>query len=525
MDRPNVLFIITDQLRSDHTGFGGNSVVKTPNLDRLADESVRFRRAYCAHPLCGPSRRTLLTGRMPSVHGSWDNGTPLDWDANTFVRVLREHGYRTGHVGKSHIQEIFDRPPPNAGDDIPTVYPPEGEGKAINPTWGADWDQWELGSRHKKEWVEMPEDYYGFDSAEIICGHEDLPSGHYLHWAKQRAKQKGLDLDLIGGPQNALQRYDGWNQVYQSSVLEELYPTTYVTQRSIDFLEKSQDDDRPFFLFASYPDPHHPFTAPGRYYDMYDPDDVPLPDTFYDTHEASMPHIQAMIRERGKDHRGPFPFSIDEEQYRHASAVQYGLISMIDDGIGQILATLKQLGVDENTIVVFTSDHGDMFGDHGLMLKHAIHYQSVINIPLLIKAPGIEAGQTDSMASLLDIGRTILDLTNCPTYQGMQGHSLVPALHDTSVAVRDRVLIEEGMPLDVTRQGSAYCLRTLVTEEARLTIYEGFEHGELFDLQNDPDELNNLFAKPEGQPLRAKMMEKLVYTMMAYSNQGKVPPI
>ncbi|MFK7804708.1 MAG: sulfatase-like hydrolase/transferase, partial [Anaerolineae bacterium] len=229
MSRPNILFIITDQLRPDHTGFGGNPIVQTPNLDRLAQESVQFKRAYCAHPLCGPSRRTLMTGRMPSTHGSWDNGTPLDLDANTFVRVLRQNGYRTGHIGKSHIQEVFGGPPPNAGSDIPSIHHPPGEGKAINPTWEEGWDQYEMASRHHKEWVDVPEDYYGFDHAEFICGHEDVPSGHYLHWAQE----KGLDLNKMGGPQNALKRYEQWNQVYQSSVPEELYPTSYVTERSI----------------------------------------------------------------------------------------------------------------------------------------------------------------------------------------------------------------------------------------------------------------------------------------------------
>ncbi|MFK7805382.1 MAG: sulfatase-like hydrolase/transferase [Anaerolineae bacterium] len=329
----------------------------------------------------------------------------------------------------------------------------------------------------------------------------------------------------MGAPQNALKRYEAWNQVYQSSVPEELYPTSYVTERSIEFLEKSKEDDRPFFLFASYPDPHHPFAPPGKYYDMYDPADVSVSDTFNDPHADSMPHIQKMVANRGKDHRGPFPFSINEDQLRKAEAVEYGSITMLDEGIGELLATLKRLGLDDNTVIVFTSDHGDAFGDHGLMLKHAVHYQGVIQVPLLIKAPGMESGTTHSMVSLLDMGQTLLELASCPEYKGMQGHSACPILKDPAVSVRDRVLVEEGMPLDVTGQGSAYCLRTLVTDEARLTIYDGLEQGELFDLKNDPDELNNLFAKPEGRPLRAEMMEKLVYTMMGYSNYGKEPSL
>lgn len=121
------------------------------------------------------------------------------------------------------------------------------------------------------------------------------------------------------------------------------------------------------------------------------------------------------------------------------------------------------------------------------------------------------------MASLLDIGQTFLELTGCPACQGMQGHSLCPILKDLSASVREQVLVEEGMLVDVTNQGSAYCLRTLVTEKARLTLYEGIEHGKLFDWKNDPDEMNNLFAKPEGRQLRTEMM--------AYSHYGKAPEV
>lgn len=519
MTQPNILFIISDQLRPDHTGFGGNKIVKTPNLDRLAKQSVQFDRTFTAHPICGPSRRTLLTGRMPSVHGSWDNGTPLDWDANTFVRVLRENGYRTGHVGKSHIQEMFDVPPDM--EDAPDIHRLTGEGKAVNPNWGEGWDSLEYGGRHLKEWVEMPEDYYGFDHVELVCGHNDRPSGHYIHWARER----GLDESRMGGPKHALKRFGDWNQIYQSSTPKELYPTSYITERSVAFLEKAEEDDRPFFLFASYPDPHHPFSPPSDYYDMYDADEIPLPSSFYDTHEDSMPFIQEMVANRGNDHRGPFPFCMNEAQYRKATAVEYGSITMLDEAVGELLATLERLGLDENTIIVFTSDHADAFGDHGLMLKHAVHYLGVLNVPLLIKAPNVKADTTQSLASLLDVGQTLLDLADCPEYKGMQGHSLTPILQDPTATVRDRVLVEEGMPVGVTQQGSAYCLRTLVTDEARITLYEGLEHGELFDLQADPDEMKNLFGKPEGQVLQATMMEKLVRTMMAYQHYGKVPEV
>ncbi len=516
MKRPNFLFIITDQQRADHVGFGGNEIVQTPNLDGLAQEGTQFERAYVPNPICGPCRRSILTGRMPSMHGGWNNGIALDWDANTFVRVLRQHDYRTGLIGKSHIQEMIEGPPPDAGDDHPTLFAPGGVGEAVNPRREAGWDLWERIRRHRQEWVDVPQDFYGFDHVDLVCGHQDLPSGHYFHWVKEQ----GADVHKIGEPRNALRRYEGWNQVFQSSVPEELFPTSYITQRTIEFLQEAQEDERPFFLFASYPDPHHPFAAPGRYYDMYDPQSIPLPSTLYDTHEDSMPHFKNMIANRGKDSHGPFPFSISAEQLRHATAVEYGTITMIDEGVGEILATLERLGLDDSTIVVFTSDHGDMFGDHGIMLKHATHYEGVVRVPLVIKTPETDAGQCNSLVSLLDLGQTVLDLADCPEYNGMQGHSLRPLIEDPSDSVRDAVLIEEDMPVDVMGQGHSYCLRTLVTEDARLTLYAGSDHGELFDLKNDPDEMTNLFARPEGQELRADMMQRLAYAMMEHTNFG-----
>ncbi|MEM8863697.1 MAG: sulfatase-like hydrolase/transferase, partial [Chloroflexota bacterium] len=150
----NFIFIMTDQLRPDHTGFGGNTIVQTPNLDKLAAESRRFNRAYCASPLCGPSRSSIFTSRMPSAHGNWLNTLGLDWEANTFVRVLKENGYRTALIGKSHLQDFASRKEvregrPNLPLDLPNReaimrfkrYLPEGDGKAVNRPWPENWNK------------------------------------------------------------------------------------------------------------------------------------------------------------------------------------------------------------------------------------------------------------------------------------------------------------------------------------------------------------------------------------------------
>lgn len=513
--RPNFLFIMTDQLRPDHTGFGGNPVVQTPNLDRLAAQSRQFDRAYCPIPLCGPARASIMTGRMPSVHGSWYNSIALDWDANTFVRVLRQAGYRTGLIGKSHLQDFVVRGMhrPNQSVDFPVAlpprYPPSGTDRAVKRGRAADWDQWEHPLAHEAAMLMLPEDYYGFDHVELLLRHDDHGSGHYSHWLRDR----GVDPATLGGPDNARQTSPHWLQIYESNTPAELYPSAYVGERAMAFLDTAQQDDAPFFLVASFPDPHHPFAVPEPYYSMYDPADIPLPATFDDPHTNTMPHYRDRLSRRGENYQGPFLFSCSEAQYRHAAAVEYGSITLLDEQVGRILTKLEETGQRENTVIIFCSDHGDMFGDHGLMLKLSTHYDGAVRVPLLIHTPDMAPGATDHLAGLIDIGPTVLELAGCESYVGMQGHSLCPLLTDPTAAVRDSVLIEEDLLNDLTGYGCNSSMRTLITPTARLTLYRGTPLGELYDLQNDPLEMDNLYGSPAGRSHQAELTEQLLRTM------------
>ncbi|MEM7332992.1 MAG: sulfatase-like hydrolase/transferase [Chloroflexota bacterium] len=529
MTQPNILLIMADQLRLDRTGFGGNPIVKTPNLDALAARGQVFTRAYCNSPSCGPSRNSLMTGRMPSANGSWTNALSLDWDSNTFVRVLRQNGYRTGLIGKSHLQDCIDRRPSQSGKnklDLTKLglirRPPQGEGRAKAGPYveaGQEWDKYERHWFHKEGKVTMPEDYYGFDTVELTLNHDDIPAGHHYHWIKE----KGGDPEQIGGSDNALETFEPWGQVWKSNTPLEYYTTTFISERSMAFMDEAVAEKQPFFLTASYPDPHHPFGVPEPYYSLYNRDEIPIPETFQNQHEDGMPHLAKLASERGKNAMGPFTFSASLDQYREATAVEYGSITLLDEGIGRLMSHLETLGIADNTLIIFCADHGDLGGDHGLMLKFAAHYQGVLNIPLVIAGPNVSQGQTDSLASLLDVGQTILDVANCQPYIGMQGRSLVPILEDHQATVRDSVLIEESYQADFLNAGKDLCLRTLVTEDARLTMFHGLEDGELYDLGADPLETNNLYNKPEGQTLQNKMMAKLIQEMMAHRDLSRYP--
>ena len=511
---PNILLIMTDQQRPDHTGFGGNPVVNTPHLDRLAAAGTVFSQARVANPICMPNRCSIATGRMPSVHGSRINGIPLDPRERTYMQSLREAGYLTALIGKSHLQNMGI-----ATMDMAPFYPRPGDARSIDGKPG--WDGYEDLARHHRENVTMPDDFYGFARTELTINHSDTCSGHYGHWLRSKVERPERRM----GPANARYVHPDWGEIYQTSLPEELYPTTWIAERSVAFLEEAAAGQQAFFLQASFPDPHHPFTPPGRYWSMYDPADVSLPENYHDEHRHSLPHIKRM-RQRPAAKASPLhPFGPDEELLRLATAKEFGMITMIDDAIGRILRSLADLRLAGDTIVIFTSDHGDMFGDHGILLKGAVHYDGPTRVPLVIHDPRRPGGQSSgSLVSSLDLAPTILELAGLPLHHGLQGCSLLPLLKDPDRDLREHLLIEEDAIMDLARTGRSLRMRTLVTQSARLTRYAGSDAGELFHLADDPLEMDNLFARGEGPAgLRAEMHERLTAAMMEYADESPKP--
>ncbi len=358
-----------------------------------------------------------------------------------------------------------------------------------------------------------------FERAAFAILHGDQVTGHYGSWLAEQ----GVDYRTVQGPGNALQRYPGWQQIYQTAVPVELYPSTWVGERTAAEIRAAAGGGRPFFVHASWPDPHHPFTPPGDYWQMYEPDGMPLPESFEDPHRRSMPHFRAMIRHRGKQiFQAVDGWAPTADQLRHALAAEYGNISLIDANVGRILSALDEAGVADNTIVIFTSDHGDMFGDHGILLKHAMHYEGCIRVPLVIARPGQSPARTRALASSLDLGQTILALAGVAPYHGMQGHSLLPVIEDPHQAVRDAVLIEEDEKIDMTEAGVATRIRTLVSDDGRLTRYYGHAHGELF-AAGDRLELDNLFGTAAGRDLQQHLGERLVQSLFEHADEARRP--
>jgi arylsulfatase A-like enzyme len=515
MEQPNILMIMTDQHRPDHTGFGGNKVVQTPNLDSLAARSMRFDRAHVANPICMPNRSSIFTSRMPSLHGTRYNGIPLDWRVETFPRVLKQAGYHTAHLGKCHLQNmnIMKSAAKRQTDAM-------ANGDAINQEhYPSGWDQYEDLFRHYKEKVAMPDDYYGFGEVDLVVAHSDQCGGHYYQWLLE----KGIDPVAIQGNTGAMTYDSPSHMTRKTSTPEALYPTHYITEVTNKFLTiRAAEPDTPFMAVVSYPDPHHPFTPPGKYFDMYAPADFELPPSYRDAHDQSAPHYQKAIKEGPEGlRRGVNMFAPTEKELREMGAKEYGMISMIDDGIGSILAELERLNLADNTIVVFTSDHGDMFGDHGVMLKGAMHYEGCTRVPLLVHTPGGMTGSSNSLISSLDIGPTLLNLAGLEPFHGMQGVDATALLSDPTTTIRDQILVEEDQLNDILKVGTSLRMRTLITEEDRITIYDGYEGIELFNLKNDPYEMENL--QSTNPVKRAEMMERLTYSLMETDDTSPKP--
>jgi arylsulfatase A-like enzyme len=285
---------------------------------------------------------------------------------------------------------------------------------------------------------------------------------------------------------------------------EALYPSRYIAEKSIEFLSQQESQGDPFFLQVSFPDPHHPFTPPGKYWDMYRPEDMALPLTYNDEHESSTWLARAYAKRSGNPDQPVLPFGPDEHQLRHALAAQYGMISLIDDCVSDIVSALADKNLAENTVIIFTSDHGDMFGDHHIILKGTLHYEGCIRVPLVINDPrNAVSGIASALVGSIDIGPTILDLAGVDTYEGMQGQSLKPTLDDCQAEVHEALLIEDDYPNDILRTGMPTRMRTVITKNARYTRYLGADIGELFNLEQDPHELTNLFAdqSPDKQAM------------------------
>ncbi len=512
VSQPNFLLISTDQQRADHLGCYGAQQLKTPHIDGLAARGTRFTRAYVASPVCMPNRASLVTGRFPSLHGVRHNGLNLPLETRTIADVLRQAGYRTSLSGKAHFQCVTNNPAQIQGDPDNTARWPEpgNYDQEQGPQWRND----------PKKSLNLP--YYGFDHIDLAVGHGDQVDGHYNRWVTQQ----GSDLEKLRGPENAQRNGDcALFQAWRTSVPEHLYPTRFIQNMTVDALARyAQDTEKPFFHWASFCDPHHPFTPPGRYWDMYTPDEIELPKSFGQCHAGNWASKVRQLRQSGKANlEGSSAVGVSDKELRQAIALTFGLIAMVDDAIGTILAELERTGLSESTIVVFLSDHGDLMGDHGMIFKGPLHYQSLLRMPLIWSDPRTETPAVrDDLVSAVDIPATILETAGLEPFHGMNGR-FFKSRDGTDVVIRGAAMIEDEIQTNLPGTTIRGRVRSLVTARWRLTIFDNIKEGELFDLKNDPNETTNLWGEPTARTVRAELTDLLLREMIANSETGRLP--
>lgn len=509
--RPNILCFITDQHRYDHLGCYGNSIVKTPNIDTIAARGVTLDRAYVSNPLCMPARATLFTGRTPRGHGVRTNGIPLCESIPTLPHALRNAGYRTHSVGKLHLHN-FGIPRGNKLEDInPQLFP---ELEAF----------WNSGVTRA-----LPKPYYGMETADVVNGHTQWVFGDYIHWMEK--EHPGMKRGLL--PEYALEKPTGAPQCYKMSIPEELHYNRWISDRTIQFLDENRHTSNPFFLWCSFPDPHHPYAVPKPWCNMYNPKDIPLPSARRENELDDLPQFYKKIYEEGAPIVSGLhgPAKVIDAHLREMIALTYGMISFVDNEIGRILRKLHELELERETIIVFLSDHGDMMGDHWMIRKGPFHFEGLVRIPFIWSWPGYfpEGARTSGLTGHIDFMPTILDLCGIPVPEGkvpdepeasmmfepLPGKSLKRQLEGKVDKINDWIIIENDEDYLGLR------VRTFVTDQYKLTIYPGQPYGELFDLANDPQELKNLWVDPRYTEMIKEMKSRF---LEAYIQQDSALP-
>ena len=521
-ERPSYILFITDQQRYDHLGCNGHPVLCTPNIDAIAAEGVSHDRFYVASPVCMPNRASLMTCRMPSSHGTRSLGIPLDYDSVTFVELLAAAGYDTCLIGKSHLQNVsdFDIQIEQTKHREGFTAPPDDLTVATRSDLDNDTYQYERQAYWDKPNPKVPLPFYGFKEYFAVMRHGFNTGGDHLEWVKKNAPE----ILALRGRDKQFDHDFTVPQAIRTKVPEEYYSTTYIADCAVEWLEARRSNDKPFLLMVSFPDPHHPFTPPGKYWDMYKPEDMVVP-AAYEADDWDPPeYVKVAERDRANDPRlgqmAGYSLAVSKQEALEARALTCGMISMIDDAVGRVRAAATDVGVADNTVQIYTSDHGDHLGEHRLLFKGAEQYDSLTHVPFIWADPKGDSGtRVDDLAQTLDIGTTILEHAKVEKSLGMQG----VVLPTVGGAGRDAAHIQYETQRTQEAFGTRPRVHTIVQSNWRLSMYLGKCQNELFDLENDPGEMSNLWDSAKHQDIKARLVEHLAELEIAAVDRVPLP--
>jgi len=474
MARTNLLFLFTDEQRADTMAAYGNERIQTPNLNRLARESTVFGNAYVTQPVCTPSRSTIMTGLYPHTSGCVENNVPLPDDVPCLPEMLPEGEYATGYFGKWHL-----------GDEI-------------------------FAQHGFEEWISI----------------EDMYIPHYSEGRDRDARSSYHHYLVENGfePESGTVFGRG-----QAARLPERYSKpAFLAQETSRFIRENRD--RPWVAYVNFLEPHMPFFGPRD--DQHDPSEVRLPDNFEAVPTEEQPLLTRLLQRTYPiwGHSG-LPLKT-ETDWRRMIANYWGLCSLVDTYVGRILATLEDCGLDENTVVVYTSDHGDMMGSHQLLAK-CVMFEEAVRVPLLLRLPGQTTGRrVPHPVSQVDLVATLLDLMGHTSPDHLQGASLRRAIEEDAAPPQEDVFIEwngrnasglghvlredelpgplaEIATMEEAEEAATDPVRTIVTADGWKLNWSRRGDHELYNLAEDPGERRNLAAESEMRPLMRRLADRI----------------
>ena len=476
--RPNILWLCTDQQRYDTIGALGNPFVSTPNIDGLVREGTAFERAYCQSPICTPSRVSFLTGMYASaihVNGNGAEAMPAGHPP-LVTKLLSNAGYDCGLIGKLHLTSAWGRTEVRTDDG---------------------YRYWEYSHAPRDDW----------------------PIGHgYADWVRSKGE---VLADLIKDP-------DG--------VPADLHQTTWCAEKTMEFVAQQRSGPWAASVNMYYPHPY--FNPPKTYREQFDPSDMPPPlfresDLLQQQRLAGVDFQSRGRRPEDLDIESPVlpkPPGLDawpagsvagKRDVRTLKAAYYAMIKLVDDQVGRILQFLSDTGQRENTLVVFTSDHGEMLGDHGLIQKGCRFYEGLVRVPLIFSWPGHvrEGVRSNALVELTDKAPTFLEFAGMGIPERMHGRSLAALLRGEKGRDhhRDFVRCEYYDALEEPDHSFATMFRD---ERHKLVLYHGHGLGELYDLEEDPNEFENMWDEPEAQPLKLELMQRSFDEAVLHMDRG-----
>ena len=448
---PNLLFIWTDEQRADTMAAYGNTRIHAPSLNKLADESVVFQKAYVTQPVCTPNRSAVMTGLWPHTSGCTENNIPLPQNIRCLPELLNDPDYRTGYMGKWHL-----------GDEI-------------------------FAQHGFKEWVSIEDGY-----------------SNYYGQGRDRSKRSDYHHFLIDKGYKP-DRGSKFSRSFAARRPIEHCKPSFLEMKACEFLRRHRSE--PFILYINFLEPHMPFFGPLD--NEHDPHDVDLPANFSDPLEDNEPLCYRRKREQCIQKYGA-----DEKDIRSLIARYWGLVTQVDRSVGAILRMLETLGLAENTIVVYTSDHGDMMGSHH-MVEKGVMYEEAARIPWLIRVPQMngKGRLIKNCVSQIDMVPTLLELLTAKSQDSLPGQSLVPLFTGGKVGQRD-VFIEWN-PYSKKRLEHLYT-RTIISPDGWKLCLSDVDKCQLFNLKEDPGETTNLFDSGRHSDIISQMRSKI------YKWQGKV---